>query len=69
MSVQANRATQLLDNPLLWELMDEYQAVLYERWLAVGDIESQQAERAKARGVRDMRTWITGKCSGIIDDG
>ena len=66
MSVKKTRADQLISNPLLSELIHEYERRLYMEWLDCTDVEQRERLWAKANCSIDLRTYIGNKCEEIL---
>ena len=65
---QKTKAKQLLDNPLLAELFEEYQKRLFVRFMS-GNLEGIADMHADAKASMRCLAYIENKCKEIISDG
>ncbi len=65
MSVQKTRAENLLNNPLLAELIEAYQWGMYQDFIHNTELDAETW--AKGRAALDIQSWIENKCREILD--
>ena len=65
MSVRQNRATQLLENPLLLELMDDHEHGLFRRWAESSEPYQREQLYSQYQALRELRSYLNNKCEGI----
>lgn len=67
MSRKVMEAAQLAENQLLTELMENYQAMLYSKWLIEHTPTEAILLRARAQAANDINKWIQNKCAELIN--
>ena len=62
-------ATDLLQSELLDELVEDYVANQFERWLDARETHEQHQIRAKANAARDFHMFVNTRCREIVTNG
>ena len=60
-----SRAIQIQENPLLGQLMDEYEHGLFRRWTTSKAEDEREALFAQYQAVVGLRNWIDNKAGDI----
>ena len=69
MMSKADKARQLLTNPLMGELFEEFDSKLYNDWRRA-EIGAEQSElvRGQAIGVRNFYIWLRNRCEAMANE-